>query len=1042
MKWLPLPAIVLGLLSSSWTAPDVPVSRPNWVGQYLQKPPAAWDGWRNSLRPGAEAAPPITLATEGDTDYVIVTPASATRLEKRAAKELQLWLGEITGAQFSIVPDTTPPGEYELSVGNTRRLAEANLASIDPLGPEGYRIAVEGQRVYLLGGAHTGPLPAALALLEEDLGVRWYVPAIPNGSWSELSDALNAERWPVGTAAAPKRPTLAAAIVPRVSEPPVPVRCLSWRRSYNPWAVRNRVNGGYAHQWGQHGYVDGGFFCHTFHRLVPPDTYFEEHPEYYSLIDGQRRCKNAQLCLSNPEVAAVAAQTAAEMLRRVPASQRAARRLLDVSQEDCLGDCQCADCRAAADRLGGYAGLQLDFVNRIADLLKDEFPWVTLTTLAYRQSKNPPTGDIRARHNVAVRFCTDFGASFNWPYHSFYDAKIAQHRQMFERWRQVSPRMHLWIYPHQYRHYLAPMPSIRAVAENIRFFHDQGAESIYIQQSIGADRGREPMRYWVFAKLLCDPTLDVEELIRDFIWGVYGAAAPAVYDYEQLLWEQSANYTDFGRMRDWIYAIHDEGMYSHDFVQKARDVLDRALDLADNDDIRRRVELLKVGVVYVESVQLYMQMRDGMAPPQVQRYAAIIDELSAMLKRLDLSSVGFYDGSRTISGADEWITEMRTVWARRYDQRFLPAEEWGPWAFRWDLEDKGVREEWFRHEATDEEGWTSVPVPAFLADTPAGNEIGFGWYRVTFTLPAEHAHKPIDLEFDGVDEQAWVYVNGKSVGEHTLQSEFMVGQQITVVDLWNRPFTRTVEPELLKTGENLLVVRIHNSAMNAGIHQPVRVYLPEARFSDLCDGAALHETFANIDSGGIPVGWQRYVQGRDGHLFGCAEVSHQFVRTPTLHLRDERSHVAVWSTSDEVVPPGGQWAVQFDFRLTGGLAYKADDCGAIFGLKRGDRRNGDFLPLLQLDNGEAAGKPVTLLGLGEVLATDLPADRWHRVVIHRDAAQWQFYLDDELKKTVANRDTDCRGIALGSFRDWRHVARDIHYADLKIGAFTGPARAQ
>jgi hypothetical protein len=84
---------------------------------------------------------------------------------------------------------------------------------------------------------------------------------------------------------------------------------------------------------------------------------------------------------------------------------------------------------------------------------------------------------------------------------------------------------------------------------------------------------------------------------------------------------------------------------------------------------------------------------------------------------------------------------------------------------------------------------------------------------------------------------------------------------------------------------------------------------------------------------------------------------------------------------------------------------------------------------------------VTLLGLGEVLATDVAANRWHRIVIHRDGTTWRFFLDDELKATVTDQDADLRGFAFGSFRNWPHVAQDIHYANLKVGNFVEPEAA-
>ena len=67
------------------------------------------------------------------------------------------------------------------------------------------------------------------------------------------------------------------------------------------------------------------------------------------------------------------------------------------------------------------------------------------------------------------------------------------------------------------------------------------------------------------------------------------------------------------------------------------------------------------------------------------------------------------------------------------------------------------------------------------------------------------------------------------------------------------------------------------------------------------------------------------------------------------------------------------------------------------------------------------------------LATDVAANKWHRIVIHRDGAIWRFYLDDQLKTTIPGHDTDLRGFAFGSFRNWPHVAQDIHSANLKIG---------
>ena len=52
----------------------------------------------------------------------------------------------------------------------------------------------------------------------------------------------------------------------------------------------------------QPGGVESYWGVHTFYPLMPPAEFFNDHPEYYSLIDGKRIHDHAQLCLSNPDV--------------------------------------------------------------------------------------------------------------------------------------------------------------------------------------------------------------------------------------------------------------------------------------------------------------------------------------------------------------------------------------------------------------------------------------------------------------------------------------------------------------------------------------------------------------------------------------------------------------------------------------------------------------------------------------------------------------------------------------------------------------------
>lgn len=77
----------------------------------------------------------------------------------------------------------------------------------------------------------------------------------------------------------------------------------------------------------------------------------------------------------------------------------------------------------------------------------------------------------------------------------------------------------------------------------------------------------------------------------------------------------------------------------------------------------------------------------------------------------------------------------------------------------------------------------------------------------------------MDILFEGVDEQAWVYLNGKLIGEHTVKSE-----GVDVGILWNEPFIVRAGTENINTGgKNLLIVKTHASKGAHGIWKPVKI---------------------------------------------------------------------------------------------------------------------------------------------------------------------------------------------------------------------------
>ncbi len=134
----------------------------------------------------------------------------------------------------------------------------------------------------------------------------------------------------------------------------------------------------------------------------------------------------------------------------------------------------------------------------------------------------------------------------------------------------------------------------------------------------------------------------------------------------------------------------------------------------------------------------------------------------------------------------------------------LPREGW---RFRVDPAGEGHVQRWFE-PAYDDARWNDMQIEtAWMA-----GYTGVGWYRRTIDLPARPEHLAAEMVFGGVDECAWVWVNGVYVGGQDIGPEG-----------WNQPFRVDVTRELRWGEPNQITVRVLNSAAAGGIWRPVRI---------------------------------------------------------------------------------------------------------------------------------------------------------------------------------------------------------------------------
>ncbi|MBE6373002.1 MAG: hypothetical protein E7055_13145 [Lentisphaerae bacterium] len=91
---------------------------------------------------------------------------------------------------------------------------------------------------------------------------------------------------------------------------------------------------------------------------------------------------------------------------------------------------------------------------------------------------------------------------------------------------------------------------------------------------------------------------------------------------------------------------------------------------------------------------------------------------------------------------------------------------------------------------------------------------GIAWYRIRFTMPPKSECSSVEIHFGAVDETAWVWLNGKYVGQHDVG---IMG--------WDKPFDLNITDEINWGGENVLAVRVEDTVAAGGIWKPVVINL-------------------------------------------------------------------------------------------------------------------------------------------------------------------------------------------------------------------------
>ncbi|MEN6533212.1 MAG: DUF4838 domain-containing protein [Bryobacteraceae bacterium] len=533
-------------------------------------------------------AGPLVIARDGGSRYTICLSDQASPSEKRGAEELQRFLEEMSGAKLPIVAESAKPKGSLILVGQSGITDRLKLKiAFDQLGPEGFVLKTAKKHIVIAGGRQRGTMYGVYAFLEK-LGCRWFSPDVSR---------------------IPKMKTITVPALYETGKPAFEYREPFFTEAFNKdWAARNKTNGDHTQlDESTGGKVKYYPFVHSFYEMLPPDKYFGEHPEYYSLIDGKRRVDRGQLCLTNPDVLRLGVEAVRRWIKEHPEAT-----IFSVSQNDWQGWCECDRCRRVEEEEGGvHSGPILRYVNALAEEIEKTNPDKLIDTLAYWYTEKPPL-KVRPRPNVRIRLCP-IGACEAHPYEKC--SRNAYFVKNLRAWSKITNQLYIWHYNTNFAHYLIPFPDFDELMADLPMYRRNGVVGLFLQGAYATGGGGEnaELRSYVMAKLLWNPSVDTNRLIDEFHETYYGRAAKTMREYFNLLHNEVRMPPSGKGTHIWIFVVPE---YSEEFLPAAKKLFAKAESEAENEAVLARVRKARLSIDYLELLKaMRFEVRNGSYAP-------------------------------------------------------------------------------------------------------------------------------------------------------------------------------------------------------------------------------------------------------------------------------------------------------------------------------------------------------------------------------------------------------------------------------------------
>lgn len=554
----------------------------------------------------ADASAQLTLVKDGKAVSRIVL-SEKSEINRQAADLLQDFVQRISGASLPIVEGKAKSGDVVIG----GKSAEA--------GEDGFTLCTEQNQLKITSGGDKGSIYGVVTLLEKYMGVSYYA-------------------YQAYTLTPSKTITLPEI---HLSETPA----FRYRQSFSYGCDDPIYKMWFRLEEPNEVFIDN-MWVHTFDRLMPSEVYGKEHPEYYSYINGEHRPGNhSQWCLTNPDVYDFVVKKLDSVFKANPD-----KKLISVSQNDGNNTfCTCENCRKVYEEEGSPAGAYIRFMNKLAE----RFPDKEISTLAYLFTMHPPK-KVKPLPNVNIMLC-DIDCMREVPLTD--NASGRDFVKALEGWSAISNNIFVWDYGINFDNMVSCFPNFHVLQKNIQLFKKNHVTMHFSQVNGTKGTDFSEMRAYMIGKLMWDPYLNADSLMRSFMDGYYGAAAPYLYQYQKIM--QGGLLASGTNL--WIYdspVTHKNGMLNDQLCKTYDELFDQAEAAVASDPVRLdRVQLSRLSLIYSE-----LEIARTKTNQDVAKVRQQLDYFRQQCRKFGIKSLN------ERSNAPEDYCDL-------YEKRFLPQAE-------------------------------------------------------------------------------------------------------------------------------------------------------------------------------------------------------------------------------------------------------------------------------------------------------------------------------------------------------------------------------